>query len=75
MFFENGVETVKDLHEAIKLFEGWLTATEEVVFRDFYGSSYQELCAYYETVKVWCVFTIHDIHVFIYLKLSNLTVH
>ena len=56
MFFENGLETVKDLHRAISLFEEWLTTTEEVVYRDFYGNSYQELCAYYETVKVCCVY-------------------
>lgn len=63
MFFESGVETVKDLHKAIKLFEGWLTATEEVVYCDFYGNSYQELCAYYETVKVRCVFYIYIINI------------
>jgi len=52
MFFENGLETVKSFHKAIGRFEDWLTTTEEVVYCDFYGNSYQELCAYYDSVKV-----------------------
>ena len=52
MFFEEGLEKVKSLHEAIEKFQEWLTTTEEVVYRDFYGDSYQELCAYYDSVKV-----------------------
>ena len=51
-FYEDGVEMVKTFHEFIDKFREWLTPAEEVVYRDIYGNSYQELCGYYDSVKV-----------------------
>ena len=66
MFYENGLEILKDLHEVIDKFKEWLSTTEEVVYCDLYGNSYLELCAYYEAVKVCCIHT-HVIEQSIYL--------
>ena len=52
MFYENGLEMVKNYHKVIAEFEKWLANAEEVVYCDFYGDSYQEVCAYYDRVKV-----------------------
>ena len=52
MFFESGLEVVKDFHESVDSFEEWLTTAEDVIYRDCFGNSYQELCAYYDAVKV-----------------------
>ena len=51
-FYEDGLEMMKNFHKVIDKFKEWLTTAEEVVYRELYGNSYQELCAYYDAVKV-----------------------
>ena len=55
MFYENGLEMLKNLHKVTDKFKEWLGTTEEVIYCDLYGNSYQELCAYYDAVKVCCI--------------------
>jgi len=51
-FLEEGLETLKRFHKNVAKFEEWLATAEEVVYRDYYGNSYQELLTYYTLVKV-----------------------